>query len=989
MNRVVWVTLCVASVAGHFSKEVRTLQSFRVTQPPGIDGKLDDRAWENAVRTGQFRTLGGKALSKAKTEVMTCWDTENLYIAFICYEPQMEKLVPSYKRYLGPYSWGAGTDEVELFIRKFRGKPGYFHFTASAAGQLYHRLSVAPRTDTEWRWHIKLRTARFKERWQVEMAIPFSELKYPLAGYHYALTPSDGEEWEITFGRFCVPVGEEWSSWNAGTFHSRGPLGKLIFRERSPQPVIDVPTAMINTIGKREMVLTVSNPTEKEHRIKVVGSLNRSRAKAQTVVPAGSSARLTLTWLIRKPGLCNQRLRIFSDGRLVKQGELLHKVEDLAMRLAEVVREVNHHSKDIARDKEIKQFVEEGEGLVRWWKSSKKGIKRLPPGIWEEKSRLTLSLLERSAGLLERAGKLSFRARMLRFWRKRLGAEPDYGACVEDNLTKIRRGEAFGGEITDTLRISLARNEYEGVQLVLCPFRKELKGVRIEVSGLEGKEGEIPPRYIRVRPVGYVEVPPIAGVGDRPQKPGGEWPDPLLEVESFDCERDRLQPVWIDVYAPPEQRTGIYRGKIVVRPTNSHPLEMRLEVLVWNFALPKKNNLRIDYWFWSGPGSIELYYKKKFGLEDFRRYAEFMGSYRIPLWPWITHLWGHNLIKIYREKGGKFSFDFSDYDPYLKVAVENGMNVFHIPGPVRLYRGAIEVYDRATGEKKKKKLSQEEFDELWMQMLVAMVQHLKELEWFDHEVAVFYAFDETQPRGKKYERMKFIHTRVKKLLPDLPRTFAMNTLDVEAFKDYVEIFIPVIERIKPETIRQLKKKGYRVWWYTMGYPQWPDYFINQDSVDHRIIPWMNWKYGVEGILRWAVNRWGLFFTRKPWIKVTLSEDPKKRWPNSPWKVLKNSSTYLFYPGPDGAPWASIRMENHRDGVEDYEYLVILEQTIEKIERNMKKVPKKELAPARALLELPQELVRTRADYVRKPEILLEYRKRVAEAIENLQKFLHP
>jgi len=32
-------------------------------------------------------------------------------------------------------------------------------------------------------------------------------------------------------------------------------------------------------------------------------------------------------------------------------------------------------------------------------------------------------------------------------------------------------------------------------------------------------------------------------------------------------------------------------------------------------------------------------------------------------------------------------------------------------------------------------------------------------------------------------------------------------LAVYAFKDYVEIFIPVIERKKPETIKELKASG--------------------------------------------------------------------------------------------------------------------------------------------------------------------------------------
>ena len=80
------------SLAEEFSKEVRTLDSYRVARAPVIDGNLDDDAWKDAAKTGEFRTLGGKGLSKSKTEVMTCWDTDKLYVAYICHEPNMELL---------------------------------------------------------------------------------------------------------------------------------------------------------------------------------------------------------------------------------------------------------------------------------------------------------------------------------------------------------------------------------------------------------------------------------------------------------------------------------------------------------------------------------------------------------------------------------------------------------------------------------------------------------------------------------------------------------------------------------------------------------------------------------------------------------------------------------------------------------------------------------------------------------------------------------
>lgn len=164
--------------AEDYSKEKRQLESLRVAAPPVIDGKLQDEAWQGAAKAADFRTLGGKALSKSKTEVMTCWDTDKLYIAYICHEPRMELLAANYPGYQGPFSWGAGTDELELFIQPFLDLPAYFHFASSAAGELYHRFSAAPKTDQQYRWNVQVKTVRLKDRWQAELAIPFTELRY-------------------------------------------------------------------------------------------------------------------------------------------------------------------------------------------------------------------------------------------------------------------------------------------------------------------------------------------------------------------------------------------------------------------------------------------------------------------------------------------------------------------------------------------------------------------------------------------------------------------------------------------------------------------------------------------------------------------------------------------------------------------------------------------------------------------------------------------
>ena len=718
--------------AEDYSKEKRQLESLRVAAPPVIDGKLQDEAWQGAAKAADFRTLGGKALSKSKTEVMTCWDTDKLYIAYICHEPRMELLAANYPGYQGPFSWGAGTDELELFIQPFPDLPAYFHFASSAAGEFYHRFSAAPKTDQQYRWNVQVKTARLKDRWQAELAIPFTELRYLTEGHHYGTTPSDGDRWGITFARFSYAGGEEWSSWNAGTFHRRGPLGQIVFRERQPFPRLRIQSTMARTVGKKLLRLEIASPSEKATKVACQLEVDGASSSSEWALAPRATKEATMPYRITSEGQVLLRLTASVGGKIFKRAAILHRVEGTRRKLEESLALARGHLDELPGNNELQQFIKEAEALVARWKAATDGAAQLTTAQWLGISKDSLQLLERKDELFARAAKLVSHKRLTAFWKNKAPGELEYGVGVEDNMTKLRQEDTFLGQVTDQIEQSLARNEYEGTQVVVVPLTKELKDVRVTATDLVSPEGKrIPAQQVRVRPVGYVEVTPVAGIAGRLRKPGGMWPDPLLKTQAFDCAQGELQPVWIDVFAAADQAPGQYEGTIRILPANSHPLSLSLRVRVWDFELPRQSHLKIDYWFWSGPGSIEQYYKKKFTLKDFERYARFMASYRIPLAPHTSHLWGADLLKIYREPDGAYTIDFSDYDPYLKIAVENGMNVYHLPKPVRRYRGHIVYWDRASGERKSENLGPAEAENIWRALMVQTWQHLKELDWFD------------------------------------------------------------------------------------------------------------------------------------------------------------------------------------------------------------------------------------------------------------------
>jgi hypothetical protein len=84
-----------------------------------------------------------------------------------------------------------------------------------------------------------------------------------------------------------------------------------------------------------------------------------------------------------------------------------------------------------------------------------------------------------------------------------------------------------------------------------------------------------------------------------------------------------------------------------------------------------------------------------------------------------------------------------------------------------------------------------------------------------------------------------------------------------------------------------------------------------------------------------------------------------------------------------APINSLRWENLRDGMEDYEYLWLLQQaTRQELERGGKTDLWKQ---ARELLKVPKEVSQDLTHFTTDPRVLLTQRDRVARMIERLQR----
>ena len=105
------------------------------------------------------------------------------------------------------------------------------------------------------------------------------------------------------------------------------------------------------------------------------------------------------------------------------------------------------------------------------------------------------------------------------------------------------------------------------------------------------------------------------------------------------------------------------------------------------------------------------------------------------------------------------------------------------------------------------------------------------------------------------------------------------------------------------------------------------------------------------------------------------------WYHSTIGFNKNGDGQLIYPGPDGLPYSSVRFETIRDGIEDYEYLHMLQSLVDELRRCDGDSIVVACRRAEELLStIREQIVKSPKQYTRDPDELLRFRDLIAEEI---------
>ncbi|MCH2142636.1 MAG: carbohydrate-binding family 9-like protein [Phycisphaerales bacterium] len=187
----------------------RIYTADHVTQPPQIDGRIDDAAWNSAAWTAAFIDIEGnaKARPRFETRAKMCWDDEYFYVA-----AEMEE----------PHLWGTLTDrdaiiyhdnDFEIFIDPDGDRCRYNEYEINVLGtEMDLRMSSPYRCggnyDLTWDFEGVRSAVGVQgtindpsdqdEQWVVEVAIPWSSMA-DTAGV--ACPPRARDTWWVNFSR--------------------------------------------------------------------------------------------------------------------------------------------------------------------------------------------------------------------------------------------------------------------------------------------------------------------------------------------------------------------------------------------------------------------------------------------------------------------------------------------------------------------------------------------------------------------------------------------------------------------------------------------------------------------------------------------------------------------------------------------------------------------------------------------------------------------
>jgi hypothetical protein len=472
------------------------------------------------------------------------------------------------------------------------------------------------------------------------------------------------------------------------------------------------------------------------------------------------------------------------------------------------------------------------------------------------------------------------------------------------------------------LQIAAARGEFEPFQIVV----RSPSDVSLNVSVSDFSKGGDVISDVTIHRVDYVNITTAGDHLDRL----GPWPDPLWPLndgQAVSFTANANQPLWFTVQVPWDASAGLYQATVSVGSAR-----VPVSLQVWDFSLPREIHL-VSEWGFDWSGIVEDVYQGLAGdwdcywdvVEAFKQ--DFINHRLIPkgvAWPaglnypgGVAYDCNGNLDPDawgdwdFATIGGKYIHGQDDFnDGY-------GFPVFLSHGPTSnwppdsLPHSFCEISRDGV-------LGSTAFQNKWKQYLGAVDAYIVS-DGYD-DAAYYHIVNEPQTYDD-YTIVGQISALTESAAPHL-RQLVSEQVEPDIYNypgAKIDIWMPTISNYEPvKSHDRQSNHDEEVWWYYLygDDPPLPNpILMSHPGLEARLTPWLAWAERVDGLLHYDATDW----SPNPWTTPNVTGKD-------------NGDGFFFYPprvdgsdldscGQNGNRLVpSIRWENLRDGMEDYEYL---------------------------------------------------------------------
>ncbi len=493
------------------------------------------------------------------------------------------------------------------------------------------------------------------------------------------------------------------------------------------------------------------------------------------------------------------------------------------------------------------------------------------------------------------------------------GQRDNFSAWFVDSLVKVFPDSPAAISRVEPALAS-ARNGHCSLQVALRSESRRV--IRVRVSGPRFGKAALRVRTFLVGDVKVDSHPANTPLDEVVRSELGPYPDPLFPLEkAIALESSRTETLWISIFTPADGRAGTYRGMVEIDAGNQK-LKLPFHVEVFAATVPKEQNLWVTNWLWLDRELMEKHYPQlKSDPDRYWKLLENIGRTMAEYKQNIVFVPVRTLARAQlADRAVQYDFGLVDrwVETFDKAGVARMIEGGHLSG--RSSGGYDSPYVIAAdlvekGQIVRKELSPDDprAEENLRQFLRQLRNHLVQKGWLSRYVQ--HVHDE--PHGTEmpiYRRLVHI---VSEELPGVPTLDAISLL--EDIPSETTIWVPKLGTFdqRLDAIATHQAHGGQSWFYICLDPRgrYLNRFIDFPTLKVRLLPWVDYRYGLTGYLHWGGNFW----TDRPF------EDVQPDWGGG--FHLPAGDDAIVYPDPehDGV-FVSLRLEVMREGIEDYELL---------------------------------------------------------------------